>query len=171
MYDMTKCAFLQYFHFNDSSKICLKCFFTFKIFNAGMLHVFLHCCDVFFYFFHHFVCVRLCVFVCARQRFVATSHLRTACDIFATMQTQRLLTVARTLTHAYAGVHGVARAICWMTGCLESGWGEGEVERGWSGEGRQRCGGEDKLDAQKQTVFVPEGRWVSACATTGRAAL
>lgn len=33
--------------------------------------------------------------------------------------------------------------------------GCGEVEVG--GE-RQRCGGEDKLDVQKQTVFVPEAQ-------------
>lgn len=45
-----------------------------------------------------------------------------------------------------------------MTGCLESGWVEGEVQRGRSGEERQRCGGEDKLDVQKQTVFVPEAQ-------------
>lgn len=29
------------------------------------------------------------------------------------------------------------------------------MERGRSGEGRPRCGGEDKLDVQKQAVFVP----------------
>lgn len=46
-----------------------------------------------------------------------------------------------------------------MMGCLEPGrgWGPG-VRRGRSGEERQRCGGEDKLDVQKQTVFVPEAQ-------------
>lgn len=149
--------------------------------SASLLLRFLmqQCCMYFYIvviFFVFFLllpplCVCVCACLCVRDRDLWQHLVRTACDMFATMQTQRLHTVARTLTHAYPGVHGVARAICWMTGCLESGWGEGEVERGWSGEGRQRCGGEDKLDAQKQTVFVPEGRWLSACATIGRAAL
>lgn len=37
------------------------------------------------------------------------------------------------------------------------------MERGRSGDGRQRCGGEDKLDVQRQTVFVPEAQCVNAC--------
>lgn len=48
-----------------------------------------------------------------------------------------------------------------MMGSLELGCGEGKVERSRSGEGRQRCGGEDKLHAQKQTVFVPEVQCVN----------
>lgn len=37
------------------------------------------------------------------------------------------------------------------------------MERGRRGEGRLRCGGEDKLDVQRQTVFVPEAQNVNAC--------
>lgn len=53
---------------------------------------------------------------------------------------------------------------------VRSGWGAGGVQRGRSGEERQRCGGEDKLDVQKQTVFVPEAQWLSACGTKKKSA-
>lgn len=48
-----------------------------------------------------------------------------------------------------------------------SGVGGLWVQRGRSGKERPRCRGEDKLDVQKQTVFVPEAQWLSACGTGG----
>ncbi len=76
------------------------------------------------------------------------------------------------LTHSGTHSHMQTQVYMELRGPFVEWWavwsggeGEGEVERGRSGEGRQRCGGEDKLDVQKQTVFVPEAQWVNACVT------